>query len=109
MLKKRASKGAPRVRIPYFPQHGVVSSVGRMLDCGSSGHRFEPDTTPKFYLDNVFKNRSPLYGVISIEVMRGVVNLDRTERYRHNTQKSKEAAIKCPVVPHVAPRWQGRN
>lgn len=27
-------------------KHGVVSSVGRTPDCGSGGHRFNPDTTP---------------------------------------------------------------
>ena len=26
--------------------HGDCSSVGRMLECGSSGRRFEPDQSP---------------------------------------------------------------
>ena len=31
-----------------FKINGVISSVGRALDCGSKGRRFEPDITPKW-------------------------------------------------------------
>ena len=33
--------------IPLFSAHGVVSSVGRVVDCGSIGHGFEPHTAPR--------------------------------------------------------------
>ena len=39
--------------------YGVISSVGRALDCGSKGRRFEPDITPKMHTKETLGLRWP--------------------------------------------------
>ena len=39
--------------------NGVISSVGRALDCGSKGRRFKPDITPKMHTKETLGLRWP--------------------------------------------------